>query len=239
MVEATCTWTPQLIVDLIKGVVWPLTVIFIVLKFRSNILEWIKGFFSKNTVSEFSAGAGGVYVKLAEKQSTETKKPSNTATSLPGTMNSVEEIHKQHNEQQTEFSEKLYKDIQEHIHALGVSSEEQVNILSKEASILKSVLFYVDVNKFLFRSQFNLLSMMLSTGGSLSKDDIQNHFLATKNLAGDVFSDWDWVKYIAYPIEVRLFSSDGGDKYTLTLAGRSYLSFMTRNPRFVDELVKL
>lgn len=239
MEELICNWTPQLIVELVKALVWPLTLLLFGLKFRSGIYESIRNFFSKNTVSEVSATTSGLSAKfVAAKQSSEAKESAGTsAVSLPENM-SAEAIKKRHEQNRTDFSEVLYKAIKTHLSAINLSPDEEVEILAREASLLQSAIRYFDINKVLFRSQFNLFSTMSNNSDYVSKDDIQHHFLTIKNLAGEAFLDWDWIKYVSYPVSNGLLS-DEDDGYKLTTLGRSYVSFMSRNPQLVDELAKL
>lgn len=239
MDELICSWTPQLIVELVKAVAWPIALLLIGLKFRSGIHEAIRNFFSKNTVSEVSATASGVSAKfIAAKQSLEAKESAGTsAVSLPENM-SAEAIKKRHEQNRTDFSEELYKAIKTHLSAIKLSPEEEVEILAREASQLQSAIRYFDINKVLFRSQFNLFSVMSNNSGYASKDNVQHHFLTIKNLVGEAFLDWDWIKYVSYPVSYGLLS-DEGDGYKLTTLAGSYVSFMSRNPQLVDELAKL
>ena len=195
MEELTCNWTPQLIVELIKSVVWPLTLLLIGLKFRSCLIESIRNFFSKNTVAEVSATASGVSAKfVAAKQSTEPKESGGrSAISLPQNM-SVEAIREVHEQNKTDFSEELYRAIKTHLSFLELNTNEQVEMLAKEASLLQSTIRYFDINKALFRSQFNLFSIMKNHSGYVSKNDLQHHFLEIKNLVGEAYIDWDWIK---------------------------------------------
>lgn len=239
MEKFACTWTPQLIVELIKSVVWPLTLLLIGLKFRSGLFESVRNFFSKNSVSEVSASASGVSAKfVAAKQSTESKESSGTSSvSLPENM-SAESIRKRHEQNKTDFSEELYKAIKTHLLALELSPEEEIEILAEEASQLQSAVRYFDINKILFRSQFDLFSIMSNNSDYASKEDIQSHFLEVKKFVGEEFIDWDWIKYISYPVSSGLLC-DEGDGYRLTTLASSYVSFMSRNPQLVDELAKL
>ena len=239
MDQLTCSWTPQLIVELIKAIVWPLTVLIIGIKFRSDIFNSFRNFFLRNRVTEVSASTSGVSAKFAaEKQSSEAKEYAGTnSVNLPKDM-SLDAIKNRHEKSSTEFSKELYKAIKTHLVALNVSKEEEIEILAKETSILQSAVRYFDINKVIFRSQYNLFSIMSSNDGFTSKVDVQNHFTYIKGLLGDVFSEWDWIKYISYPVSNGLIS-DEGESYKLTTLGRSYVSFMSRNPQLIDELSKL
>lgn len=239
MEQLTCSWTPQLIVELIKAVVWPLTVLIIGIKFRSGIYEFIRDFFSKNTVSEVSATASGVSAKfVAAKQSSETKESAGASVvSLPENMN-ADAISKRLEQNRTEFSEELYKAIKTHLAALELSPGEEIEILAREVSLLQSAIRYINVNKVIFRSQFNLFSIMADNSGYISKDDVQRYFVTIKELYGEALSDWDWIKYVSYPVSNGLINDENGG-YKLTTLGSSYTSFMSRNPQLIDELAKL
>lgn len=239
MDQLACSWTPQLIIELIKAIAWPLTVLIVGIKFRSGTFESVRNFFSKNRVTELSATTSGVSAKFAaEKQSSEVRESAGTsAINLPDNM-SLDAIRKRHEQGSTELSDELYKAIKTHLAALGLSQAEEIEILAKETSLLQSAIRYFDINKVIFRSQFNLFSIMLSSGGYISKSDVQNHFAHIKDLVGNVFSEWDWIKYISYPVSNGLIS-DEGQGYKLTTLGGSYVSFMSRNPQLIDELAKL
>lgn len=239
MEQLTCNWNPQLIVELIKAIAWPLTVLIVGIKFRSGIFESVRNFFSKNRVTELSATTSSVSAKFtAEKQSSEVRESAGTsAVSLPDNM-SLDAIRKRHEQSSTEFSEEIYKAIKTHLTALKLPQAEEIEILTKETSLLQSAIRYFDINKVIFRSQFNLFSIMFSNGGYISKADVQNHFANIKKLVGNVFSEWDWIKYISYPVSSGLIG-DEGEGYKLTTLGGSYVSFMSRNPQLIDELAKL
>jgi hypothetical protein len=239
MEELIYNWTPQLIVEVIKAVAWPLTLLLIGLRFRSGIYDSIRSFFSKNTVTEVSATASGVSAKfVAAKQSTETKESAgSSAVSLPKNI-SAESIRQRHEQNKTDLSEEFYRSIKNHLLALTLSPDEEIEILAKEVSQLQSAVRYFDINKVLFRSQFNLFSLMRNNDGYISKEDINRYFLANKNEFVEAFLDWDLVKYISFPVS-NGFISDDGNGYQLTTLGNSYVAFMSRNPQLVNELAKL
>ncbi|WP_429236135.1 hypothetical protein [Aeromonas salmonicida] len=238
MEENLCSWTPSLVVELIKTLAWPITVLVIGVRFRTGISGSLIKFFSKNTVSEVSASTSGVSAKfIAAQQSLETIEGlGRNAVNLPENM-SLEAIRQRHKEHKTEFSENLYAGIQSHIAAFNISSEEIVELLSKEMSLIQSAIRYFDINKVLFRSQFNLFSIMANNGGLISRADAEHNFLSVKDLVGEALLDWDWVKYVAYPVSNGLMIEEGSE-CKLTPLGRSYVAFMSRNPQLVDELTK-
>lgn len=239
MQDLACSWTPQFIVEIIKSLAWPLVILIIGLRFRNGFIEAVKGFLSKNNVSEISASTSGIVAKfVADKQSTRAKESFGAGSApLPQSM-SIESIKSYHEKAKTEFSEELYTSIRNHAKALNLADEEEFEILTREISLLQSALRFTSISKVLFRSQFNLFSMMANNSNYMSKEDTQGYFLSIKNSSGTVLVEWDWVKYMAYPVSACLLSDDG-DGYRLTSIGRSYVAFMSRNPQSIDELSKL
>ncbi|MDY4334068.1 hypothetical protein SOV78_08660 [Pectobacterium brasiliense] len=232
-------WSPELIVDLIKSIAWPVVVLLIGFSFRIRIFEIIHSFFSKNMVSEISATVSGVSAKfVAEKQSTEVlETASSNATNLPKYMD-IGAIRERHEQHKTELSEELYQAITIHISSLKTNNEIKVDLLAREVSLFQSAIKYFDINKVLFRSQYNLFSIMANNEGCIRKEDAHRIFESIKKHNKEVFSDWDWIKYIAYPVSNSLIYEDT-NSYKLTSTGRSYVSFMSKNPQLIDELAKL
>ncbi|TGV20637.1 hypothetical protein E5N72_11350 [Pseudoalteromonas sp. MEBiC 03607] len=239
MEETIYAWTPKLIVELVSVLVWPLTVIIIGIKFRSGISDVISNFFTRNRVSELSATTSGLSAKfVAEKQSSEIKESATSSSiNLPDTMSS-EAIKKRHEDYKTEFSVELYNAIKSHLAALNLPQEEQIEILAKEVALYQSALRYFDINKVLFRSQYNLFNIMRQNNGEISKESAKNNFEEVKRFVGEAFAEWDWVKYIAFPVSSGLIT-DSGDTYNLTPIGNSYVAYMSKNPQLIDDLAKL
>lgn len=80
------------------------------------------------------------------------------------------------NEHETELSCALHEQINKHIEALGVNEEEKIELLSKELSLLQATLRFVEINKVLFRSQFELFNVQLNDGNTISENDINQYF---------------------------------------------------------------
>ncbi len=156
MEDLACSRSPKLIADLIKSIAWPVVVLLIGFSFRTQIFEVVSSFFSKNMVSEISATVSGVSVKfVAAKQSIEVlETASSNAANLPNNM-SVETIREKHERRKTEFSEELYQALIKHVSSLDIDNEVKVELLSREILIFQSAIRYFDINKVLFRSQYN------------------------------------------------------------------------------------
>lgn len=239
MEDLACNWSPKLIVDLIKSIAWPVVILLLGFSFRSRLFETVRSFFSKSQVTEISATASGVSAKfVAAKQSIEVLETAGSnAANLPKNMG-IEAIRERHEQVKTEFSEELYQSIIKHAFYLDISHEERTELLSREISILQSAIRYFDINKVLFRSQYELFNRIVSNNNSISKEGASNFFELTKNKNKEALTDWDWIKYIAYPVSNNLLDEDGNG-YKLTILGRSYMAFMSKNPQLVDELAKL
>ncbi|MDQ5206292.1 hypothetical protein RCD90_22575 [Klebsiella pneumoniae] len=239
MVDLACSWSPTLIVDLIKSIVWPAVVLLIGFSFRVRIFDVVRSFLSKNTVSEISASVSGVSAKfMASKQSLEVLETSNSDTvKLPKNMD-FEAIRERHEQHKTEFSDELYQAISKHVYSLEVDNEVRIDLLVREASLLQSAVRYFQINKVLFRSQYNLFLTTFTNGNYISTESALQYFEKIKNNNKEAFSEWDWIKYSAYPVSNDLiYENDGG--YKLTTIGRSYVAFMSKKPQLIDELAKL
>lgn len=239
MQDLTCTWTPQLIVEILKVAVWPLTLLILGFGIRVKFSDSIRSFFTKNTVSEVSASTTGISARfVAARQSSESKELSGSnSVPLPESM-SLEALNARYEQNKTEFSEEQYGAIRTHLNALNLSPEEETELLIKELSISQCAVRYFDINKILFRSQFNLFSIMTENNNYISRDDVKQHFSYIQNNVGYALTDWDWVKYVAYPVSNGLMVNEGFG-YKLSKFGKSYVEFMSRNPQLIDELSKL
>ncbi|AYN29864.1 hypothetical protein D8682_24550 [Buttiauxella sp. 3AFRM03] len=239
MEDLACNWSPKLIVELIKSIAWPVVVLLFGFSFRSRLFGIVSSFFSKSQVSEISATTSGVSAKfVAAKQSIEVLETAGSnAANLPKDMG-VEAIRERHEQIKTEFSEELYQAIIKHAFYLDISNEEKIELLSREISVFQSAIRYFDINKVLFRSQYELFNSIVGNNNFLSKEDAIKHFEITKKTNREALSDWDWIKYTAYPVSNHLLYEDDNG-YKLTPLGRSYMAFMSKNPQLVDELAKL
>ena len=59
IVEQVSDWSPEVIVELVSEIAWPLVVLILGWKFRSSISNAVTNFFARNEVTEVSAGATG------------------------------------------------------------------------------------------------------------------------------------------------------------------------------------
>lgn len=217
MNEEVCNWTPQVLVELVKAVIWPLTVIILGFKFKTGISASLKRFFSRNNVTEVSASATGISAKfVAEKQVSEVKE-STSSMVLPDNM-TLEAIKNNHDKSHTEFSETLYQNIKSHLDALKLEPLEQVELLSRDVSLLQSGIRYFEISKVLFRSQFNLIFGASANDNFILKSDVKTHFEEVKTYVGDAFNEWDWIKYVSYLVTSGLLVDDK-DGYQLTQVG--------------------
>lgn len=232
-----CNWTPQTLVELVKTVIWPITILIIGLKFKAGFMESLQRFFARNSVSELSASTNGISAKfVVEKQESDLKESPMSMT-LPDNM-TLESVKERHSKAHTEYSETLYKNIINHLDALNIEPVEKVELLSRDVSLLQSGIRYHQICKVIFRSQYNLLVVVAANGNFISKNEVQSHFEKVKSHVGTAFYDWDWIKYLSYLITSDLLV-DHDNSYQLTQFGESYVKFMSRNPQLIDELRKL
>ena len=143
-----------------------------------------------------------------------------------------------HLEYRTEYSNELFLRIKQHIDALGIDDEKKIKLLETEASLLQSALRYFEINKVLFRSQFNLFGEYFFENEELSIEDIKKYFnmVILKNPEG--LAGWDYAKYMAFPISAGIIEASPNG-YKLAKLGISYVEFMGKNLQLIDELTKL
>lgn len=231
-------WTPEIIVGLVKEIAWPIVVLVIGVRVKGSVIDVVKGFFSKNNVTEVSAGTNGVTAKFqAAQQSTGTKDAQNKSIELTDNSN-YEAIVKIHEDQSTEFSLGLYENIKKHIESLNITEAEKVDLMCKEASLLRSALGFQDISKVLFRSQFDLFSNWMNGDSKITDTDINEYFQKIKDDNPTSYEGWDTIKYMAYPVTCGAVEYKDG-AYVLTKLGEAYVQFMRNNPANIDELSKL
>jgi hypothetical protein len=234
----TSIWTPEIIVNLVGELAWPITIVILGWRFRSGINDAVSNFFNKNNVSEISATATGVTAKFKEaQQSAKIKGNISKQSDLPDVA-SFEDMKEKQATNSTEFSLQLYTSIKNHVASLGINDEDKIELLSKELSLLQAALRFFDINKLLFRSQFDLLNGWFAGDTKMSEGDIKLYFTNLVTANPDNLGGWDHIKYLAYPVSSGLVSYEN-ENYTLTKMGKSYIEFMKRNIGFIDDLSKL
>lgn len=232
-------WSPNLIVELVKSVAWPIVALLIGLSFRIKIFDVIRSFFTKNTVSEISATITGLSAKFkVAQQSAEALEMSNVNSPDLSKNLSAEAIKERHDNFKTEYSEELYQSTLKHALSLNIDNKEKIELLSREVSLYQSAIKYIEINKVLFRSQYELFFKITIAGGYISKEDIISHFDKIKKENTEAFAGWDWITYIAYPVSIGIIH-EKDNFFELTLMGRSYMTFMSKNTQFIEEISKL
>ncbi|MBU2919145.1 hypothetical protein KO505_14455 [Psychrosphaera sp. F3M07] len=231
------SWTPEVIVSLVGEIAWPLVLIILGWRFKSGIVDGVGKFFSKNNVTEVSATTTGLTAKFKEAQQTaKSKENASEPAAIPEGVSYAELIKRQESHS-SEHSLQLYEHIKSHVDSLKLEGNSAIELLSKELSLLQAGLAYFDINKTLFRSQFDLLNSWLIEG-EISEDNLKAYFdNLLKNNPG-ILDGWDYIKYITYPVSRGLIEYKEGN-YTITVLGKSYVQFMKQNIQFIDELSNL
>jgi hypothetical protein len=235
IVEITNAWTPEVIVNLIKEIIWPITVLLLGWHFRGNISNIISNFFTKNNITELNASPTGISAKFkTTQQNAETnERITNSPSSLPENLD-FDSIKAKHLEFTTEYSKEIYLNIKKHIDILNINDKQKIDLLETEVALIQSSLRYYDINKVLFRSQFDLFNDYFYGKGEVTIEQIKQYY----NLINYKFVDWDYAKYMAFPISTGIVESSTNG-YKLTKMGISYIKFMRRNLQLVNELSSL
>jgi hypothetical protein len=234
---SSVSWTPEIIVNLIGEIAWPLVLIILGWRFKNGIIDGIGKFFSNNNVTEVSATATSLTAKFKEaQQSSKSKENSSQPAAIPEGV-SYSELIKRQESHSSEHSLQLYEHIKSHVNSLELDNDSAIELLSKELSLLQAALAYIDISKTLFRSQFDLLNGWL-TDGEISEENLKAYFANLVKNNPDILDGWDYIKYMAYPVSRGLIEYKE-DNYVITVLGKSYIQFMKKNIQFIDELSNL
>lgn len=237
--QAMCTWTPEIFTEFLKAIIWPITVIVLAIYYRSGLTKTIINFLERNNVKELKAGSGGISATFEKAdQNIKSIDLANSGNSVSLEHDSFEAIQKKHTESKTEFSEILLSSIRKHVDSLGIDDSQKIELLTTEVSLLQSAIQFFQVNKAIFRSQYELLSEEVYGRECVTVETMKRYFKDVQQSYPEGLGEWDYVKYLSYPLSVGLLiSSDDG--YKLSKFGKSYIDFMRRNIQFIDELSNL
>lgn len=231
--------TGSLIVSLIGEIVWPLTILFLVFMLKDGIISTIQNLFFKRGIKEFRAGGSGVTAIFeADRQETaDSKNFSHNSKFLPHGKK-YEDIKAKHEENESSYSKQIYEDVKEHIYAFDISDKERIELLLKEVSLLNTSVNCVSIIKILFRSQFELFNKMRDGKNNFKAIEIERYFKEMAIKYPSAFENWDYLKYLSYPISVGLLAYQNGN-YQLTNFGEAFVDFMRMNPNLIDDLANL
>lgn len=231
-------WTPEIIVDLVSELAWPIVILLIAWRFKDSIKSGIVNFFNRNNVTEISVGASGLTAKIeASKQEIESIKIKKPIEPLPEgrDANSIKQLH---TERATKYSLELLQKAQDHVDALDLSDPGKIELLCTEVSLLQSVLHYIDITTVLFLSQYNLFNKSFYPHNIVTKEDIETYYNKVKAHNPEGYESWDIDKYLAYPLSINMIEPyENG--YRLTNLGSSYVIYIRSNPGFLDYLANL
>ena len=237
LVQAATNWSPEIIVDLVGELTWPLVVLLIAWRFKDSIKSGLAHVLSRSNVTEVSVGASGITAKLeSSKQSVESKNTKLPSEALPEGKD-AESIRRIQTERATQYSLELQSNVQKHIDALDVTDKEKIELLCSEVSLLQAVLNYVDITSVLFLSQYNLLNTLLFPSNTVTKEQMENYFNGLKDVY-EGYKEWDVEQYLAYPLSINMIELNENG-YKLTQLGSSYVIHLRNNPGFIDHLAKL
>jgi hypothetical protein len=236
VISEICSWTPEVLVNLIGELAWPLIVLVLGWRFKASIGEVISNFLNKNNVTEVSAGATGVSAKFSpvEQKNEMPNIPLNEASSQPGGVDLLS-VRKRHSESKSDYTRELEVFARQHLNSFSISDSEKVELLLDEVSITQASFGYLATNKVLFRSQFDLFNAKMFPSKVISVSEIEEHFQLASEKNPNNYEGWDANKYIEFPVESKLIEyKEGG--YVLTKFGSSYIEYMRKNINLVESL---
>lgn len=229
-------WTPELIVELVKVLSWPFSLLLLLVVIRVFWGSTFRRFFRNNTVTEVSASTKGLTAKFRESnQDLDLGSSASQYTAGLTDRTDINKIKETQNKNSTEYSDELYNGIVLHMEVLGQDKDAQIELLAKDCSLYRSALLYYEINHVIYRSQYNLLQCIYSHNGPLPLGEAKKHFDTVVELNPESYTDWDFEKYTSFLVTYQMVVVEN-DGLALTKLGRSYLVFMSRNPGVVSEL---
>lgn len=226
-------WLPDFIVGVLGEISWPLVAVFVVWKFRDGLMGSFRDFFNKNKVTEVSANHAGITAKFEAQKEV-------SSVSLEGDLQpdkDYQQAQEYHEHSKTDYSEEFYKSIRKIVASWQVPSEQKIDVLLKEVSILDQRVKFERINSVMFRSQFELFNLMPESGKPVPVEELQKYFDGLVADNSDL-GEWKLEQYLQYPVSSEVLEkSDQG--YSLTTYGKSYVKFMKDNPFLFDNLANL
>jgi len=236
-IQEIANWTPDVIVDLVGEIAWPVVILIIAWRFKESIASGVRNFFDRNNPTEVSVSTSGVTAKFEASKQTDSAKILKPIDPLPEGQD-VESIRQLHTERSTKFSLELLKNVQEHVAKLDINDQEKIELLSIEVSLLQANLHYIEITTVLFLSQYNLFNKFFYPQNIVKQEDIESYFKEVKALNEEGYEEWDVEKYLAYPLSANLIE-EHEEGYRLTSLGTSYVIHVRNHPGFLDYLAQI
>ncbi|CAH6974318.1 conserved hypothetical protein [Vibrio chagasii] len=227
-------WSAKDVVDLVRAISWPIAATFIVLLSRGKLSKAIEMFFKRNNVTELRAA--GFSAKFSESaQVKEAAQVTSDHSDISSISQDYQVLVEYQKENESKHSKALLKQIRLHRDSYKISVEKQLEIAEVALSQSQASNNYFHVNKFIYRSQFELLSTMTTNGNAISVQDAHQYFESVKLNYAHIFSHTDLHQYMAYLLSSGLVKKSQ-DHYSLTDYGESYMEYMSRYSDLISQL---
>ncbi|MGR5250180.1 hypothetical protein ACPV4Z_17075 [Vibrio aestuarianus] len=230
-------WSAADIVRLLEVVAWPIASITIAVLLRGKISQVFQSLFNNRSVTEVSAAGFSAKFSDSKQASTAPENIKENAVAPTSVGKDAAEILERQKLNETKFSRSLLNNLKTHRESLKLTSEQAIELVEKELSLTQARAYFVDLNRVLYRSQFNLFNQMKINNGSMSAAEVLAYFSGIKAGNPSVFSNTDLHSYLAYPMRVGLVEKNH-EEYSLTEYGDSYVEFMDRNTHLIGELAQ-
>ncbi|HCD1288924.1 TPA: hypothetical protein I7691_RS21985 [Vibrio parahaemolyticus] len=228
-------WSAADIVRLLEVVAWPIASIIIAVLLRGKISQVFQNLFSNTSVTEVSAAGFSAKFSESKQASTAPEDIKENAVAPTSVGNDAAEIIERQKLNETKFSRSLLINLKNHRESLKLTSEQAIELVEKELSLTQARAYFVDLNRVLYRSQFNLFNLMKSNNGLMTSNEVLAYFNGIKAENPSVYSNTDLHRYLAYPMRVGLIEKNH-QEYSLTEYGDSYVEFMDRNTHLIGDL---
>jgi len=230
-------WTASNIVDFAGVIAWPVASIILVLILRSKVSGYIGSFLNRNNVTELSAAGFTAKFSQLSQASINPEDKQESITSSPKVVEGSAEFLERLSQDETKTSKRILENIKNHIRSLDLTGDQAIEALEKDLSLNIAKLYFVDINRILYRSQYDLLKWLKESSGKLPESQISDYYENIRSKFPMFYGHVDLISYLAYPMQVGLIEKRDGS-YRLTEYGDSYVTFMDRNSNLIMGLVQ-
>lgn len=230
-------WTAADIVNLVGVVAWPIASVLLAFLLRTKLSSFLNRFFNRNNVTELSAGSFTAKFTQSKQGASNPEEKQESIVPMHQEGEGATQFLTRLSQNETTLSKNLLKGIRTHIKSIELSDKQTIEALEKELSITQSRIYFMDLNRVIYRSQYNLFKLLKDNSGTLTELEISAFYDSVKKQFPGVFGVTELINYLAYPMRVGLLEKHDGN-YHLTDYGNSYVSFMDKNSNLIMELTQ-
>jgi hypothetical protein len=215
-------WGP-LVIELIKAFAWPITLVFVLLFFKSEIRTLIPRL--------KKASLSGVELNdEAEKQSDTTKLVANLSNISSDKLTQFEGIHR--TKAMTELELSLKADLKKIADQNNFDSEKTIDYVINRLAMERLLKQFDYIYRGIFGSQLSFIYKLKSS--DLSKNNARKFFDEANNQDTEFYKGYTFSKWINYLKNMNLIH-ESNSKFIITPVGIDFLQYMLDNALSPDK----